>query len=421
MAFFEQTIDYKQINGRSPVVITLLCIFGALIFGGLYATYRMYVDGIHLSGMTNRVPWGLQIVMGVYHIGLSEGSLLVSGLYGIFGKLEYKPFARITAYLAMLFLIAGLLSIVTDQGRIDRVFVKPFVYFNGTSMFSLNPILYVGLILICLVYLWALFKERGRLTKLMSVAVVLWALGVHTGTGYIFAFVARELYHSPLLPITFVAAANSSGVALMIILIVLLFKVTRRALDPVLIIWLGRMLAVFVVVTMYVLLVDNIHRLYILETREAAHEFLFGGIFSVMFWGGLILIGLLTPAIILFRRNSSKSVPWIVFACCLVVFGVFFERYLIVIPGQVHPPNLFPGMEITGSVLEEGIVTYKIKFLEVLQALGVLGIVGFAFVVGLSRLRMLPIEARCDADSPMLRYQMPDLEWNSKVAISKPK
>ena len=34
------------------------------------------------------------------------------------------PDARLAAFLAMLFLIAGLASIVTDQGRIDRVFVR---------------------------------------------------------------------------------------------------------------------------------------------------------------------------------------------------------------------------------------------------------------------------------------------------------
>ena len=114
-------------------------------------------QGLWVTGMTNRVPWGLQIVMAVYYIGLSAGSLVISGLYGVFGKLEYKPFARIAVYLAMLFLIAGLLSILTDQGRMDRVFVEPFVHFNLQSMFSINPILYNGHILICVIYLWALF------------------------------------------------------------------------------------------------------------------------------------------------------------------------------------------------------------------------------------------------------------------------
>ena len=54
---------------------------------------------------------------------------------------------------------------------------------------------------------------------------------------------------------------------------------------------------------------------------------------------------------ILFNRRTGKSIPWIVFASVLVVFGVLCERYVIVLPGLTHPPELFPGMEIVGSGL----------------------------------------------------------------------
>ena len=207
-------------KGKSVSYWVTVGILGAATVAGLIATLVMNKHGLYLSGMTNRVPWGLQISMAIFYIGLSAGSLVVSGLYGVFGKMEYKPFARIAAYLAMLFLIAGLLSIFTDQGRIDRVFTKPFTYVNPTSMFSINPALYSGHIMICVLYLWALFKEKGTLTKITSLVVVLWAIGTHTGTGAIFAFVPRELYNSSLLPPSFVAAALSSGAALMILVIV---------------------------------------------------------------------------------------------------------------------------------------------------------------------------------------------------------
>ena len=193
-------VEFAKIEGKSTPFYLAAGLLAGLGLAGVYATYLMHVHGIYLSGMTNRVPWGLQIAMAIFYIGLSAGSLVVSGLYGIFGKVEYKPFARIAAYLAMLFLIAGLLSILTDQGRIDRVFVEPFTHFNPSSMFSINPSLYSGHIMICVIYLWALFKEKGKLTKIASLTVCLWAIGTHTGTGAIFAFVPRELYNSPLTP-----------------------------------------------------------------------------------------------------------------------------------------------------------------------------------------------------------------------------
>ncbi len=391
-------VEFAKIEGRSVPYLTSVGVLAALAVGGFAATLIMHEHGLYLSGMTNRVPWGLQIAMAIFYIGLSAGSLVVSGLYGVFGRMEYKPFARIAAYLAMLFLIAGLLSILTDQGRVDRVFTKPFTYVNATSMFSINPALYSGHIMICVLYLWALFKEKGTLTKITSLVVVIWAIGTHTGTGAIFAFVPRELYNSALLPPSFVAAALSSGAALMILVLVTLFKATGRHLDDHLIIWMGRrLLSIFLVVTFYVLLIENAHRAYLAASHEAGMFFLFGGIHSFMFWIGLICVGCVIPAILLFIKRTGTSVRWTVFASTLVVVGVLFERFLIVVPGLVHPPELLPGWEVTDAALWEGVVGYSISYLEVLQTLGVIGVIGFMFMVGLRIMPLAPKEARAAA------------------------
>lgn len=387
-------VKFEAIEGRSAQFRLLMLGLAVLASAGIFSTYLMYDQGIYLSGMTNRIPWGLQIVLAVFYIGSSAGSLVISALYGVFGRLEYKPFARLAAYLAMLLMIAALLSILADQGRIDRVLIEPFLHFNPLSMFSINPSLYIGYILLCVVYLGAMFAEKETWTKAVAVTVVVWAIGVHSGTGAIFGFVPRELYQSPLLPPSFIAAALSSGTALVILVIVGVFRLARRPLDDRLVVGLGRLLAVFILVVMYFVFVENASRVYLHESRRAALYFLFGGVHSALFWGGLVGIGSIVPAVILFNGRTGDSVRWIMFSSVVTVIGVFCERYVIVIPGLTHPPDLFPGMEITSSVLEEGIVSYSISFHEVLQALGVLGIIGLLFVLGLKWFRLLPTEAK---------------------------
>jgi molybdopterin-containing oxidoreductase family membrane subunit len=386
-------IKFESIEGRSTEFYVTLAVLAALGVVGFLATVYAIKHGLWVTGMHNRVPWGIQITMAVYYIGLSAGSLVISGLYGVFGRLEYKPFARLAVWVAMLFLIAGLLSILTDQGRMDRVFVQPFVHFNLQSMFSINPILYVGHILICVVYLWALFKEKKKVTTFIATLAFGWAFCVHSGTGAIFGFGARVLYESPLLPASFVAAAMASGTALMIVLIVSLFRITRRVVDDELVLWLGRFLSVTLLVVVYFLAAENAYRAYVVELREAAIYYLFGGFHAVLFWVGLILIGCVIPMFILFRR-TGRQIKWVVVASLMVVFGVLCERYVIVFPGLTHPPDMFPGMEIVAPGLMEGFATYSISGLEVLQALGVFGVIGFAFVLGLKVFKLLPTEAR---------------------------
>ncbi len=387
-------IQFESIEGNSWTYRILLIVLAAFAVIGLLATLYVIDRGIWVTGMTNRIPWGVQIVMAVYYIGLSAGSLVISGLYGVFGKLEYKPFARIAVYLAMLFLIAGLLSILTDQGRMDRVFIQPFVHFNLQSMFSINPLLYSGHILICVIYLWALFTERKKTTKVVATLAFGWAFCVHSGTGAIFGFGARMLYESPLLPAAFVAAAMASGTALMIITIVVLFRITNRHVDDALILWLGRFLAIILLVVLYFLFMENAYRVYLVELREAAIYYLFGGWHAVLFWIGLILIGCCIPMFILFRKKTGNSVKWVMIASIMVVFGILCERYVIVLPGLMHPPEMFPGMLVTGTGAPEGYVAYSFSFVETLQALGVFGVIGFLFVWGLKAFKLLPREAK---------------------------
>ncbi len=391
---------YKAIQGTSRAYWTLVAVLALFALAGLYSTWLMIQHGVGLTGMNNRVPWGLQIILAIYYIGLSAGSLIVSGLYGVFGKLDYKPFARLGAYIAMLFLIAGLLSIVTDQGRIMRLFIEPFVHFNLLSMFSINPGLYGGHIALCVIYLFALFREMPILTKVSAWVVTCWAIVVHSGTAAIFGFVPRELYQSSLLPPSFVAAALASGAGFIIVLFVVLFRLTRRHLDDGLVIWLGRLMSVFVIVVLYFILVENLHRYYLVESREAALHYLFEGFHGMLFWGGMLVIGFVVPLVILFSR-WGKTLRGTVTAGILVVFGVLCERYVIVIPGLIHPADLFPGMEIVPTpeahaayTAVEGVAPYTPTLLEIAQAFGVLGIVGLMFVLGLKYMPLLPLEAR---------------------------
>lgn len=379
---------FSKIEGKTTGFYLLVGVLSVLALGGLFASYLMYSKGHYLTGMNNQVPWGLPIIITIYFIGLSAGSLVLSSLSTVFGQIQYKGFSRVAVYLAALLLVGALLSLGLDLGRPERIMLA-FFYLNPKSIFSWNGFLYSTYILICIVYLWAMFKEKDKLVKAIGTLAVAWAIGVHSGTGGIFGFTSgRELYHSPLTPPSFVAAALSSGTGLIIILLVLTFKATRRFLDPQLIIGLSRLLVTFILVVLYFLSVENLTRIYSPASSEATHFLLFSGNeYCLIFWLGLIFIGSIVPAIILFIK---KSVGWIIFASGLVMFGVLCERFIIVIPGQVFPVELFPGYEVSSPFMDGAMGSYFISPLEVIQAVGILAIVGLLYVLGLKFFALLP-------------------------------
>jgi molybdopterin-containing oxidoreductase family membrane subunit len=385
-------IEFAPLEGKSKQFYALILVLSGVAGAGLLATYLFYAEGLHLSGMSNRVPWGISIVMAIYYIGLSAGSLVLSAMSAVFGRKEFKPFSRLAALLAMFLLVGALLSIILDWGRPDRLFV-PFLHFNFASMFSINGLLYSSYILICFVYLLAMFAERERLVKAIALIAVLWAIGVHSGTGAIFGFVPRELFESPLLPPSFIAAALSSGTAMMIIVLQLLFKYTDRPFDERYVKELSKLLSVFIIVVFYFLFTENAYRAYLPGLREMQWYFLFGGTHSVVFWLGLIVMGIVFPGIILFNPGTKDSIKMINIAAAFHVLGVLCERYIIVIPGQTLPADILPNMNVESVAPYGEEVGYSISSLEAIQAFGIAAIVALAFILGLRFFAMLPTQA----------------------------
>jgi len=355
----------------------------------------MFVNGHHVTGMTNQVPWGMPIVMAIYLIGASAGSLVLSAMSSVFGKTEFQPFARMAALLAVLLIVAALMAIIMDWGRPDRILV-PFFHFQPRSMFSLNAILYNSYMAVGFLYLLAQFKENKFWKKALGLAAVFIAVGVHSGTGAIFGFVyVRELYNSPMLPPSFIAAALSSGTALMIIILYTTFRATGRYLDQRLLTSLGKLMGVFILVVLYFLFIENVTRSYAPRNYEAASFLLLhGGKYTAMFWIGLILCGLVIPAAVVFNPSTGKSIKWLLGASVLQLAGVLFERYIIVIPAQVMPLELFPDKEITSVFLDGAYANYSISPVEYAYSLGLIGVVVFGFGLAVKFWPMIPEEAR---------------------------
>lgn len=387
-------IKFTAIEGNSAGYWLMVAVLGLLSLGGFWSAYMMFLHGHYLTGMTNAIPWGFPIVMAVYLIGLSAGSLVLSALSSVFGRTEFKPLARLSALLASLLLIGALMAIILDWGRPDRILV-PFFSMNPRSMFSLNGMLYSTYIGICFVYLWAMFNDKEKLVKLLGYTAVFWAVLVHSGTGAIFGFVgARELYHSPLLPPSFIAAALSSGTALMILVLYATFKFTGRELDDGLIRRLGFYLAAFIAVVAYFVFIENVTRSY-WPGNYAVQRFLllFGNKYSLIFWIGMVGCGLLFPFMILANPATGRSVKWILFASALVVIGVLAERYIIVIPGQVMPMEMFPGYHVTGPFQEGVLNDYYLSPMEILYGAGITAFVFFLYALGLKFFEMMPDKA----------------------------
>jgi len=379
---------FTGIEGKSKGYKLAVALLALLALSGLGSFIASYIQGHELFGSSNIVPWGLPIVFLIYLIGLSAGSLILSSLTYVFGREEYKPIARLAVYLAIVLIFGAMVFIFIDLGRPEK-FWRLFMFFymnNMRSMFAINGILYGGYFLISLTYLGFIFFDRPRFTKKIGILAVGWAGLVHMGTGAIFGFIAaREAWFSAVKPFEFLAAAITSGLALLIVAVVLTLKYTGRSVNKEMVVSLGKMLRVFIIVLLLLIAVDKLTHLYAPE-REAA-LYMLAGRYSWMFWGLQIGMGAAIPLIVLFNPRLNRTVRWVTAASLSVVIGIFFERYFLVIPGAAYPLHYYPG-EIEGIWGITG--SFPIMPAEVLLSLGIMAILGLLYLFGLKYLELMP-------------------------------
>jgi len=394
------TGSFITLEGRSRGYRNAVIALGALALAGLVAFIISYVAGHQTFGSSNTVPWGLPIVLAIYLIGLSAGSLILSSLTYVFGREEYRPIARLAVFLAVVLIFGAMLAILVDLGRPEK-FWRLFMFFymnNMRSMFAINGILYGGYFVISLVYLGIIFAGKAAAARITGIIAAAWAILVHLGTGAIFGFIAaREAWFSALRPLEFLAAALTSGVALLIVAVVATFTLTKREVKNDMIASLGRLLAAFIIVLLVLVFIDKLTHLYAPE-RDAV-IYMLAGPSSWIFWVFQIGLGAVVPLVILFNRKLNKTVRWLMLAAAAVVVGVFFERYYLVIPGAAYPQAYAPG-HIEGVWGATG--SFALTPIEIILAVGIVAALGLFYLLGLKYLELtpaLPPETKDDGET----------------------
>ena len=382
-------LGYSPIEGKSRSYKLLLAVLGALAILGLVSFGVSYILGHQVFGSSNAVPWGMPIILFVYLIGLSAGSVILSSLTYVFGREEYKPIARMAVFLAILLIFGCMIFIAVDLGRPEKFWrLFMFFYFNNmSSMFAINGILYGGYFVITLVYLGFILANQQRLTRGMGIVAVFWAVLVHMGTGAIFGFIAaRETWFSPLRPLEFLAAALASGLALLVLVVVLTLKFSGREVKKKMVTSLGGMLSVFIIILLVLVTVDKLTHFYA-PARDAA-VYMLAGPSSWVFWGFQIGMGAVIPLIILFHPRLNKTIRGVSLAATSVVIGVFFERFYLVISGAAYPLHYYPG-KIEGVWGFTG--SFPVTPVETVLSIGIVALLAILFVLGLKYLELLPV------------------------------
>jgi Ni/Fe-hydrogenase subunit HybB-like protein len=327
------------------------------------------------------VHWSLMIVMYPYITGFVAGSFIVTALYHVFGRQEFKPVARLALAASFCFMLVAALPLQLHLGHPER---GPFVIITPhfTSAMAGFGLLYSAYLVIVALEVWFVWRKeiieaarRSRGAKRVFYAVL--ALGtydtspealeidhkairflagvglpgacmLHGYVGFIFgAIKANPWWSSPLMPVIFLLSAAVSGIALLTIVYQVVCKLRRVVAQPACVSAMASWLWFFLILTITLELLEIVMLGY--EKSEPWHiisELLttrlqFSFITVQMIIGGMIPLILLGIVVLMNRwlHDRLRNTLAVISAALLLV-QVFSMRWNVVIGGQLLSKSL---------------------------------------------------------------------------------
>jgi molybdopterin-containing oxidoreductase family membrane subunit len=361
------------------VGILLLIILWALI---MYIGQVYY--GLGVTGMNQPITWGFYIVNFVFFIGISHAGTLISAILRL-SKAEWRrPITRMAEVITAIVLAIGGLHPILDLGRPDRV-LNIFTAGRLQSPLLWDVTSITAYFTASTVYLYlpmtpdiAKLRDRGgkltwfynflswgwqgteyqkkilnRAINILMIMVIPIAISVHTVISYIFSMTLQPGWHSTIFGPYFVIGAIFSGIAALLILMI----VSRKAfhlenyLKEIHFQYLGTLLLIMSLLWFYFTFSEYLTGVFCSHPHEM-HIILykFTGPYAIFFWG-MVICNFIIPVIFLgFKR--LKTITGILIASIAIVIGMWLERLNIVVPSLANPRMDLPIGIYIPSVVE---------------------------------------------------------------------
>ena len=376
-------------------------VFLAVLCGiGLAAGILVFINGLSLTGLSDRVPWGLWITVDLSAIGLGAGAFILSAAVYLLGLKKYEPVARVAVFVGLLGYTSALLTLLLDIGRPDR-FWHGWVFWNTHSVLweiIMCITLYSAVLTIEFAAIvaehpffarWAwvgkLAHQAHKLMPFLAVIGACLSLLHQSSLGATYGIIkARPVWYKPTMPLMFIAQAIATSPMLIVALSLIVNRLRGRALIKKELLWQVATFSGFaLLVYLYMRFWDYMAMDYsYLPGRAESMQVLTEGVLAPNFWIGEVFLGGLIPLLLLFNDKLRKQDTALIMAGFLMALALIVNRWNTNMTGL-----LVPTAYIT-SVMPKANISYTPSWVEWAAAGGVLGYWLMAFSLGA---RYLPI------------------------------
>ncbi|OEH86623.1 hypothetical protein BHU72_10225 [Desulfuribacillus stibiiarsenatis] len=284
-------------------------------------------------------PWDIRVTLDLFFGGVGVGAFLLSVYLSSTKKDNSGQLVRISAYVAPVAVMLGLLFLVTELGRPEK-FITTLFRVNPQSVLSIGVYLQTAFVIISLGYAYMLYSNQqqtnNQLVKLIQLIGVPFAIAVGLYHGLLLASVERPLWSELIVPIFFVSSI-ASGIALVTIIWIAYSSKKKLSFDLTVIRpWLlGLLVMQLIFIGLWHFFTSRagveVETVYALMLER----------YSIYWWTIVLAIGTILPIIVLLvqwynKRTLTTGTAGVISICILV--GVFTAKQIILTIGQTLVP-----------------------------------------------------------------------------------
>jgi molybdopterin-containing oxidoreductase family membrane subunit len=344
---------------------------------GIWGVAILLIDGHSSTGTGDQIPWGIFVSTYVFFVAASAGCVIVSLGY-VLGIERFALIMKRAIFLAIITLIAGGILIILDLGSLQSA-IYPLISPNLSSPMWWMGIFYVLFYLTLLLVEFYLIHTRNvKNLRIISTIVGFSAIAVHSTLGAIFGFAfSRTYFGGAFAPVYFIIIAVVIGIALLLFVTILQFRLTKTQMSPELhglMLDLGKVLGVAVGITIFFMLWKDLAGINsTIATTSLAYEHILS---TWWYWVIVILMGLIIPIFLLFNPRT-RNLNAIMVASLLVLIGMFTSRVEFTMGGQLVPVMAdlghlaYPLSTYSASSVEIAVEIFAVAGAALLYTIGV--------------------------------------------------
>jgi Ni/Fe-hydrogenase subunit HybB-like protein len=368
------------LSGTRSFYILLIVGLVVIYAGAMGAFDAIRIGYRHAYGVTREVSWGLLIATYVFFVVTSTGLCIVSSIGHVFGVKDFMPIAKRAVFLSIVTIMAGFTIIAFEIENPFRMAIYNVLSPGLTSNIWWMGTLYGAYMVFMIVEFFFLQVDNHKYATYAGLAGLISGIVAHSNLGAIFGMLhGREYWYGPFLPIYFIASALMSGCAAIIFFTWLGHKITSEKMDRPLVrsMEVVAKLCTLMITIVFFMVVWKIITGFAggggkIEVLKA----MLHGPYAFNFWVFEMGFGLIIPFIILLVTRWQNLNAMFV-ATSMMIFGIFFMRYDLIIIGQVVPQ-----FHELGVNEYPGILPYMPSFHEIIIVLMGLAMTITAFILG---------------------------------------